>query len=144
VTYTVTALDGSPKDYTVVVKVEDQAVGISIDLVNDDIVGLFGLTSAEASKTVASAKGIELSVTGTRREAVISLTGFSNSATNGTDVQWVVDSGAKIRNGVTLTRTANVFTIKASDYTIGRHWVEVTGTKDGVQYSKTFYFTVDK
>jgi hypothetical protein len=136
--YTVTAQDGSTKEYTVIVKIKGEAVGLSIDLVQDTIVNLFGLTLTEAAKATTD-KGIQLSITGSRREAVVSLTGFSNTRTNDSNVNWVVDSGR-----FSLTTAGNVFTIKASEYTIGRHWVEVTGTKAGVQYSKTFYFTVDK
>jgi hypothetical protein len=141
--YTVTAQDGSTKEYVVIVKIKEETVGLLIDLVNDSIVNLFGLTTTEAAKATDD-KGIQLSITGSRREAVVSLTGFSNTQIEDKDVNWVVDSGLKVSDGVVLTRAANVFTIKASDYTIGRHWVEVTGTKGGVQYSKTFYFTVDK
>jgi hypothetical protein len=134
--YTVTAQDGSTKEYVVIVKIADEAVGLSIDLVKDSIVSLFGITKAELDSTTT---GILLHLEGsnTRREAVVSLTGFDNNAPD--KVTWVVDSGNQL-----LPNVGNVFTIKASSYTIGRHWVEVTGTKNGVQYSKTFYFTVDK
>jgi hypothetical protein len=134
------------KTFTVTVKGETQA--LKIELVNDKIVNLFGLTTAEAESTTT---GIKLSVKGARREVVISLTGYSNENQWGptNDVTWAIDGGtwtsvsAGYGNGI-----GNVVTIKAVNYTLGRHWVEFRGTKDGghgkkVPYSKTFIFTVD-
>jgi hypothetical protein len=128
------------KDFTV--SVTGEALALKIELVNDQIVSLFGLTSAEATNTTT---GIQLSVKGSRREVVISLTGYSTTSGDpSSDVKWAVDGG----NWTNGSGEANVVTIKAANYTLGRHWVEFTGTKDDgsgnkIPYSKTFYFTVD-
>jgi hypothetical protein len=83
-------------------------------------------------------------VTGSRREVVVSLTGYSNRSATPSDVKWRIDGGGTWANA---EESGNVVTIKAGNYTLGRHWVEFTGTKDDgsgkVPYSKTFYFTVD-
>jgi hypothetical protein len=110
------------KDFTV--SVTGEALALKIELVNDEIVKLFGLTTAEVSNTTT---GIPLSVRGSRREVVVSLTGYSNKGTTPSDVKWRIDGGGTWANA---EESGNVVTIKASNYTLGRHWVEFTGTTD--------------
>jgi hypothetical protein len=124
------------------VTVTGESLALKIELVNDTIVSLFGITPAEIADT---AKGIQLSVNGTRKEVVISLTAYSNTDPTTDNVQWNIDGGGSWANASGYN---NIVTIKASDYTLGRHYVAFTGTKDDgsgnrIPYSKTFYFTVD-
>jgi hypothetical protein len=139
--------NGKTMNTTFPVTVTGEPLALKIELVNDKIVSLFGITEDELADT---AKGIQLSVKGLRREVVISLTGYSTNPTSSpsSDVSWKIDNGAwstGVSNG-----SANIVRIVAANYTLGRHWVEFRGTKDDgsgtgnmIPYSKTFYFTVD-
>jgi hypothetical protein len=142
VRYVVTAQNGSTHEYLVTVTeapIEQESLALKIELVNDEIVGLFGITTGELTS------GIPLSVNGDRREVVISLTAYSNTDSTTDNVQWKIDGSTW--SGI-ATGDNNIVTIKAKDYTLGRHYVAFTGTKDDgsgrlIPYSKTFYFTVD-
>jgi hypothetical protein len=152
VRYVVTAQNGSTHEYLVTVTeapVEKESLALKIELANDQIVRLFGITDAEIADT---AKGIQLSKNGTRREVVISLTAYSTEPSSSSDVSWSVDGGAASEgswDGTGSNGSTNIVTIRAENYTLGRHYVAFTGTKsDGsgdrqIPYSKTFYFTVD-
>jgi hypothetical protein len=134
--YTVTAEDGSTKEFVVVVVVEDPLTAMIIDLAGTD-------KDIEIYSTPGFGTGhnISLSLNGraNNKEAVVSLK-VTGSAT------WTV-SGWKV-DGRTASEiygnSSNIITLKASNYFIGRHSVTFTVIVNGKPYSEQFYFTVDK
>jgi endo-1,4-beta-xylanase len=66
------------------------------------------------------------------KTAIISLSDAEGYA----NIQWYVDGEAK--SGA----TTETFTLNAASYLLGRHWISVELTRDGIPYSKTVSFNV--
>jgi endo-1,4-beta-xylanase len=66
------------------------------------------------------------------KTATISLSDAEDYA----NIQWYIDGEAK--SGA----TTETFTLNAASYLLGRHWISVELTRDGIPYSKTVSFNV--
>jgi hypothetical protein len=142
-TYTVTAEDGSTKEFVVAVMLEDPQTGVTIDLAGTDKGIVIYSTPALVDNNIRlSLNGGSGTYPGslTTKEAVVSIQ--VTKSTNWKVTGWKVD-GRAYPNELYGT-TSNIITLKASNYFIGRHSVTFTVEVNGMPYSEQFYFTVDK
>jgi hypothetical protein len=152
-TYTVTAENGSTKEFVIAVVVQDPKTTVSIDLAGKDK-GI-EIYSTPAFNSIAD-RNIRLSLNGgggtyagsnpsaTSKEAVVSIQ-VKNPIGTWSVTNWKVDGRAYATTTDELYgTTSNIITLKASNYFIGRHSVTFTVEVNGKPYSEQFYFTVDK
>jgi hypothetical protein len=144
VPYTVTAENGVTRTYTVNVYVEakPEAGTASIEIgwpnAADKQPVIYGLPE----KAAQTDPDIKLSVRGNNnlpKEIVISAGGRDGSVSVYDDrITWYVDGSA-------YGEYVNIITLYAEKYTLQKpHYITFIGTKDGVEYSATITFTVEK